>query len=275
MSRGAPADDPLDPATIATDLGTALLPRTISCHAAVGSTMDVARDLLRTLDDAQLPLLITADVQTAGRGRMGRRWEAPAGSALLLSLALRPTWLPPERGVVLVWMAAVALCEAVEDVTPLRAALKWPNDLLLPTPDGWAKAAGILLEVSIGHRAFEWAIIGCGVNVSDAPPPGATPYPTTSLAAAAGGSVSRLVLLRALLRRLNYWYTQLSLGQQAELFAAWSGRLITLGQQVRVEAPDGQIMGYAEGVEPSGALRIRDAAGAMHVITAGDVGLVV
>jgi len=175
--------------------------------------------------------------------------------------------------VVLVWMAAVALCEAVEDVTPLRAALKWPNDLLLPTPDGCAKAAGILLEVSIGHRAFEWAIIGCGVNVSAAPPPGTTPYATTSLAAAVGGSVSRLALLRALLRRLDHWYTQLSLGQQVELFAAWSGRLTTLGQQVRVEAPDGPITGYAEGVEPSGALRIRDAAGAIHSITAGDVGL--
>ena len=266
-------DAPLDPATIAADLGTALLPRTISCHPTVGSTMDVARDLLRSLDGSQLPLLISADLQTAGRGRMGRRWEAPAGSALLLSLALRPTWLPPAGGVALVWMAAGALCEAVEDVTPLRAALKWPNDLLLPTPDGWAKAAGILLEVSIGHRAFEWAIIGCGVNVSAAPPPGATPYPTTSLVAATGDTVSRLVLLRALLRRLDYWYTQLSLGQQAELFAAWSGRLTTLGQQVRVEAPDGSITGYAEGVEPSGALRIRDATGAVYSITAGDVGL--
>lgn len=270
--------DKLTPEAIAAGL-PATLPRTIRCYDAVDSTMDVARQLLPELHDDQLPLLVVADLQTAGRGRLGRRWEAPAGAALLLSLALRPAWLRPERGVALVWMAAVALCEAAEAVAPVKAALKWPNDLMLPLPDqqpptaAYAKAAGILLEVGTGARGFEWAIIGCGVNVSAAPPAGATRYPATSLAAASDRPVSRLALLRALLQRLDHWHGALMAGDEAALFAAWRDRLITLGRPVRVETPGGVLEGFAEGVDGDGALLVRDAAGALQAVTAGDVGL--
>jgi BirA family biotin operon repressor/biotin-[acetyl-CoA-carboxylase] ligase len=263
----------LEPTTIAAGLRTATLPRAIRCYGEVASTMDVARELLPTLDGAQLPLLITADVQTAGRGRLGRRWEAPPGAALLLSLALRPTWLAPEQGVALVWMIATALCEAVEDVAPVQSALKWPNDLLLPRGGAMAKAAGILLEVSLGASEIEWAILGCGVNVSAAPPPETTRYPTTSLAAAAGRPVSRLELLRALLRRLDGWHARLLAGDRASLYAAWSARLAGIGGPVRVETGSGPVEGRAEGVDEGGALLVRDAAGRLHTITTGDVGL--
>lgn len=258
---------------IAADLRTVTLPRAIRCHGAVGSTMDVARELLPTLDGTQLPLLVTADLQTAGRGRLGRRWEAPPGAALLLSLALRPTWLPPERGVALVWMTATALCEAVEQVAPVQASLKWPNDLLLPHGGGRAKAAGILLEVSLGAGGIEWAIIGCGVNVSAAPPPESTRYPATSVAEAAGRPVSRLELLRALLRRLDHWHARLLAGEQESLRGAWRDRLSGMGAPVRVETGAGPLEGRAEGVDQSGALLVRDAAGHLHAVTAGDVGL--
>lgn len=263
----------LEPTTIAAGLRTATLPRAIRCHGAVGSTQDLARELLPTLDDTQLPLLVTADVQTAGRGRLGRRWEAPPGAALLLSLALRPAWLAPERGVALVWMASAALCEAVEQVAPVAASLKWPNDLLLPLGDGRAKAAGILLEVSMGAGAIEWAIIGCGVNVSAAPPPAATRYPATSVAEAAGRPVDRLELLRALLRRLDHWHARLMAGEQAALHAAWRDRLSGIGEPVRVETGAGPIAGRAEGVDATGALLVRDPAGRLHTVTTGDVGL--
>lgn len=289
--------DQLDPTAIAAGLRTTTLPRTIRCYDSVPSTMDVARELLSALHDEQLPLLVIADVQTAGRGRQGRRWEAPPSTALLLSLALRPAWLRPERGVALVWMTAVALCEAVEEVAPVTAALKWPNDLLLPVTgdgppttnhrpesaaerssvvsqsSGYGKAAGILLEVGMGAGGLDWAIIGCGVNVSAAPPPATTRYPATSLRAAAGEPISRLALLRALLRRLDSWHSALIRGDGGELFAAWRRRLITLGRPVRVETPGGLVEGLAEDVDRSGALLVRDTAGALQTVTAGDVGL--
>ncbi|MGQ9927356.1 MAG: biotin--[acetyl-CoA-carboxylase] ligase [Chloroflexaceae bacterium] len=282
----------LTPELILHDLGTTTLPGSVSCYDTVGSTMDLAREWLMTHPENPGPLLITAEVQTRGRGRLGRRWEAPAGTALLTSLALRPSWLPPERGVTLVWMVAVALCEAIEALTPLRPALKWPNDVLLPfgaaarepeTPDeargapgthpGWAKTAGILLELGMGARGLDWAIIGCGVNVSAAPPPGSSRYPATSVVAAAGAPVARLDLLRAFLRRLDHWYVRLGAGDQAALFAAWRNRLQTLGQEVRVETPGGPVTGRAEDVDETGALHVRDGAGTLHVIATGDVGL--
>jgi BirA family biotin operon repressor/biotin-[acetyl-CoA-carboxylase] ligase len=264
----------LEPTLIAGALRTATLPRTIRSFEAVGSTMDVARELLSTLPETQLPLLVLAEVQTAGRGRLGRRWEAAPGTALMFSLSLRPSWLPPERAVALVWMTATALCEAVEEVTPVRASLKWPNDLLLPHAGGAAKAAGILLEVSLGGRGVEWATIGCGVNVSAAPPPELTRYPATSLAAAAGGAVSRLELLLALLHRLDAWHARLMAGEEEALFHAWRARITGLGRPARVETAAGPLEGTAEGVDRSGALLIRDAAGALHSVTTGDVGLV-
>lgn len=265
--------EPLDPTTIAADLRTGTLPRAIRCLDSVGSTMDVARELLPITPAMELPLLVTADVQTQGRGRLGRRWEAPPGTALLLSLALRPTWLPPDQGAALVWMTATALCEAVEDVTDLHASLKWPNDLLLPVGDSKAKAAGILLEVSLSANAIEWAIIGCGVNVSAAPPREQTRYPATSVAEASGRPVSRLELLRALLRRLDRWHGLLLAGNRKPLFEAWRSRLGGIGEPVRVETPAGPVEGRAEGVDSGGALLVRDSAGRVHTITAGDVGL--
>jgi len=264
----------ITPTTILAELPTHTLPRTVVCQGSVSSTMDLARELLPRLDNAELPLLTIAEEQTAGRGRMGRRWEAPAGSALLLSLALRPTWLAPANGVALVWMTAVALCEAVEQTAKLQPTLKWPNDLLLPHAGGWAKAAGILLEVNLGVDSFNWAIIGCGVNVAAAPPHGSTAYPATSLNAATGAEVSRLELLRTLLVRLDHWYAQLRLGAQRPLFTAWRARLGTIGQRVRVATPNGTIEGFAEEVGEDGALLVRDEAGLLQRITAGDVGLI-
>ncbi len=283
--------DRLTPEAILRDLGTTILPGNVQCYDTVGSTMDLAREWLSTHTEERGPLLITAEVQTSGRGRLGRRWEAPIGTALLTSLALRPSWLAPERGVTLVWMVAVALCEAIEAITTLQAALKWPNDVLLPVgasappapdddggeprvqPPGWAKTAGILLEVGLGKQGLNWAIIGCGVNVSAAPPPEVSRYPATSITAAAGAPVARLELLRAFLRRLDYWYSRLSTGDEAALFVAWRTRLLTLGQEVRVETPDGLVTGHAEDVDETGALIVRDDAGNLHVIATGDVGL--
>jgi BirA family biotin operon repressor/biotin-[acetyl-CoA-carboxylase] ligase len=267
---------PLHAAVIAADLGTREVPRTISCHATIGSTMDVARGLLARLGADKLPALVVADEQTAGRGRMGRPWVAPPGTALLTSLVLRPTWLRSEQGVALVWMSAVALCEAVEATTPLRPGLKWPNDVLVAPPGGeaWAKVAGILLEVSMGPAGIESAVIGSGVNVNAAPPPEATRYPATSLAAAAGVPVDRLALLRAYLRSADVWYARLQSGEGEALFIAWHDRLVTLGQRVRIDTADGPLEGLAESVDRSGALLVRDAAGLPHTVTAGDVGLV-
>lgn len=251
------------------------LPRSVECYGQVGSTMDVARERMRHASSDNLPLLVLAEEQTTGRGRMQRPWVAPPCSALLFSLALRPVWLAPAHAFALIWLAGVALCEGIAETTSLRPRLKWPNDVLLvdeTAAQSW-KVAGLLLEMGSTPDAIEWAVIGCGLNVNASPPSDAAlRYPSTSLATAQGcPSLPRLPILRAILAHMDSWYTRLQQGKHAALFAAWRGLLHTLGQHVRVETETGILQGTAEDVEPSGVLRLRDDEGTVHAISSGDV----
>jgi BirA family biotin operon repressor/biotin-[acetyl-CoA-carboxylase] ligase len=260
------------------DLPTTVIGRTIQYYAQVGSTNDLAREQARAGHAEGFTLV--ADEQTSGRGRMGRGWAAPPGSSLLLSVLLRPAWLAPANSFALTMLAGVALCEAIEQATPLQAALKWPNDLLLQvhTASGPAlrKAAGVLSEIELGDGAIAWVVIGIGVNVNWAPQGIVDGHDlsaaATSVATALGAPADRLALLRALLVRLDQRYVALRASRGDELFAAWRARLTTLGQPVNVRLPQGQVAGIAEDVDPSGALRVRGASGALHSVLAGDVG---
>jgi BirA family biotin operon repressor/biotin-[acetyl-CoA-carboxylase] ligase len=262
----------LTPDAILDNLGTRAVPRRVLCYERVSSTMDVAREQMQHRPDEDFPLLVLAHEQQAGRGRMGRPWVAPPGSALLFSLVLRPAWLKPEQAAALIWLAGVGMCQGIAAVTRLQPRLKWPNDVLLPTEQSMAKVAGILLESSNRDNQVRCASIGCGLNVSACPPPELMPrYPATSLEAQQGEPVPLLPLLRAILQRLDHWYTLLQQGGSMTLFAAWRDLLVTPGQQVQIETDSGTLRGLAEGVEPSGALRVIDEAGKLHIVTNGDV----
>lgn len=259
----------------AQDLGVTLVGRVLEHHTQVGSTNDLIR--ARAALGAPEGLAILAEEQTAGRGRQGRGWSAPPGSSLLLSLLLRPVWLPPEAGFALTMLAGVALCEAVEQVAhPLRAALKWPNDLMLPGPDGvLRKAAGVLSEVCIEHERITWVAVGMGINVAWSPA-GLVDgrdlaLVATSIELAGNHPVDRAALLRALLLRVDARYAALQQGRREELFDSWRSRLATLGQAVQIRLPQGHLAGRAEAVDPGGALLVRDANGVLHNVTAGDV----
>jgi BirA family transcriptional regulator, biotin operon repressor / biotin---[acetyl-CoA-carboxylase] ligase len=260
------------------DLATLVVGRPLLRYARVGSTNDLVKERARA-GDAE-GLLILAEEQTAGRGRHGRGWAAPPGSALLMSLLLRPAWLSPGDAFALMMLAGAALCEAVEQVAPLRAGLKWPNDLLLPAGPGAQalthKAAGILSELEMADSQIAWVVLGMGVNVNWTPT-GVVDgrdlaQVATSITAAAGQRIDRAALLRALLTRLDARYAMLRQGRREELFTAWRDRLAMLGQTVRVRLPDGDLYGVTEGVAPSGALLLRDEGGALRTILAGDVG---
>ena len=268
----------LTPDRIQRNLDSRIVGRALEHYPQADSTNDLARRQARA-DHAE-GLVILADAQTAGRGRMGRAWIAPPGSSLLLSLLLRPTWLAPADAFSLTMLAGVALCEAVEHVTPAHAALKWPNDLLLPARTAAGptlrKAAGILSEIELTGEQIAWVVIGIGVNVSWSPSGVVDERDladvATSVGAAAGQPTERLPLLRALLERLDARYDALRRGGQADLFECWRDRLATLGQPVQIGLPHGDLRGVAEAVERSGALRVRDKHGALHMVLAGDVG---
>ena len=251
---------------------------TIRHYAQVGST----NDLVRTAALANEPegLVITTDEQTQGRGRRGRRWDAPPGSSLLLSVLLRPTWLPIDAVFAITMLAGVALCEAVEVVAPrLSAQLKWPNDLLLPHSPGPAapirKAAGILCELVAAEGRIVAVIVGIGTNVNWTPDAIIDDHDlrtsATSLAAAHGAPIEREALRDALLERLDQHYTALKRGEREALFRTWRSRLATLGQHITVTLATETITGYAEDVDYDGTLLLGTPSGATVRVRAGDV----
>ena len=149
-------------------------------------------------DDAPEGALVVADEQTEGRGRLGRTWEAPAGTSLLLSLRLLPS-VSSERLPELTVVAACAVADAVADVAGLQADVEHPNDVLV----AGRKAAGVLAEAA-GSRVT----VGIGVNVTqrDVDLPAETRRPATSLAIETGRQVPRAELLAAILDRLERRY---------------------------------------------------------------------
>lgn len=233
-------------------------------YPAVGSTNDVLKGL--AAENAPEGALVVADEQTAGRGRLGRRWEAPPGSSLLFSVLFRPG-LPAGDIYRLVMASGLAAAEACEAAAGCRVDVKWPNDLQI----GGKKLAGILPESAIMGERAEWVIVGVGLNVSQA---FAADDPlretATSLRTATGQDVERAALLAAIMARLNEWNRVLATGA---LLDAWRARCVTLGRRVRVESAGGAVEGTAEDITPEGALWLRDAAGQRHRIAAGEATL--
>ena len=199
--------------------------------------------------------LVTASEQSAGRGRQGRSWTAPAGSAVLMSLVVREL---EAQDALLPLAAAAAVCEAVEDLAPVRCEIKWPNDVWI---DG-RKLAGILVE---GRPQDGWAVLGIGLNVSTAEFPPELADTATSLALAAPGDPPAVAaVLDALLGRLAE-----RLGQpQAAVLEAWRARDALRGRAVRWDAGEGT----AAGVDAEGALLVETDAGRV-ALGAGEVHL--
>ncbi|MDI7275788.1 MAG: biotin--[acetyl-CoA-carboxylase] ligase [Anaerolineae bacterium] len=254
--------DRLSPELIAEGLGTCWLARNIAYYESVGSTNDEARRL--ALAGAPEGTLVLAEEQTAGRGRLQRRWLAPRGQALLFSLVFYPTF-EARDAFRLTMLASLACVQAVQEQTGLRPEIKWPNDLLLQGK----KLAGILSELGqAGDRLYAVVGIGLNVNVDFSPWPELREQ-ATSLREALGRPVPRLPILQATLRRMEAGYDRLRTG--ASPFDEWMANLATLGQSVQVTTPEGTFEGKASGVDPDGALQVTLPDGSTRRVLAGDV----
>jgi len=254
-------------------LGTAFVGQEVHFWPEIGSTNDEARRLARA--GAPEGTLVITDHQTAGRGRLDRRWEAPPGSSLLLSLIFRPR-LAPFQTQRLTMICGLAVVEAVEATTGLSAGLKWPNDIVSATVErepGMAKLGGILAEIELQGQAVAHAVVGVGLNVNVRPAelPRDLPQPATSLSQLLGAPVSRLPLLQALLRAVERRVLALAAGHSPH--EEWAAHLVTLGREVTVSGGGPIFQGTAEAVSPDGALLVRRADGRLETVLAGDVTL--
>lgn len=257
-----------------TAVQTALPPffRPLEVLERVPTTMARAAEL----GDAGAPegATVVAEEQTAGRGRLGRPWVAPPGTALLVSVLLRPALAPSDLWLV-ASLAGVSLVDAVGELAAgaprrPRAALKWPNDLLL---DG-RKAAGLLAEAGVHGDRLGWVALGMGANVNQSPAdfPPEVVGTATSLALATDAPVDRAALLGAWARRFEAGYRRLAEGETGPLLAAYRDRLETLGLEVRADRlAGGPVVGTAVDLAPSGNLVVLTGSGARVEVATADV----
>jgi len=225
--------------------------------ASVGSTNDVCRKLAAA--GAPHGTLVLADEQRQGRGRAGRRWFTPPGSALALSLLLRPAGTGREELAALNMLGALGVALALEGYG-LTPAIKWPNDVLL----GGRKVAGVLAETAWRGEEIEHVVLGIGVNVAPASVPGQElEFPATCVEAELGKALSREALLLAIIDGLAEGLDRLSGGTLLQQVEA---RLAFLGAPVQVETADGSYPAMPVGLATAGRLRLRLPSGEEQVI---------
>jgi BirA family transcriptional regulator, biotin operon repressor / biotin---[acetyl-CoA-carboxylase] ligase len=222
-------------------------------------------------DGAPEGVVLVAERQTSGRGRLGRTWIAAPGAALTFSVLLRPAAVPPAGRGWLPLLAGVAVAAGIRAQTGLDVSLKWPNDVLARGQGQAGKLAGILAE-----QAGDAIVVGTGLNVT-ASPAGLPPATAISLADLGATSTDREALLTAILRELEHWYLRWVRGEPpgdalaSGLRAEYLRSCGTIGRDVRVELPVGaSLHGRACDVDATGRLLVAAGDG-VEAVSAGDV----
>lgn len=236
--------------------------------AEVDSTNALCKRL--ALEGAREGLVIVAATQTAGRGRLDRKWLSPRGG-LWFSVLLRPR-LAVGKAPLLTMAAAVAVAETIRETTALEATLKWPNDCLIAE----RKVAGILVEGKFTKPVESFAVLGVGINVNNVfneQLRGEFLVPPTSLKEILGHDVELDSVLEKFLSLFEREYVELLRGRQAELVGHWMRLSSTLGRSVRVETGLGghaSFEGIAEKVDDDFALVVQLSNGSSIRVMAGD-----
>lgn len=255
--------DSLDPQLWTGLLTTAVMGRgEVRCLQETGSTNTEAKQL--GLQGAPSGSICIAECQTAGKGRLGRKWESPAGVGLWQSVLLRPQLAPKDAPLVTL-CAALAMARAVEETTGAPARIKWPNDVILNN----RKLCGILLEVTCDPDRIESIVIGVGTNVRL----GAYPPELADRAICLeeyGEPPLRRVLLVHYLKALEDAVTALEQKGLEGIEAVYRRLSCTLGSRVRVIGSI-ELEGIAENIDETGALLVRTDDGVLHRVLSGDV----
>jgi BirA family biotin operon repressor/biotin-[acetyl-CoA-carboxylase] ligase len=242
--------------------------RDIRVFQETSSTSDILEKLAR--DGVREGLVVFAESQTRGRGRLGRQWVSPPGRGIWFSVLLRPV-LRPQAATRLTVAAATALARALRREVPLRPEIKWPNDLMIHG----RKVAGVLTELSGELDSVRHVILGIGINANldrdDLPP--ALHASATSLKLELGHSIDRASLAAALLQELDAAYACVTDDRFAILADEWSSQCTTLGRDVSVLSGNRRLVGRAESLDSEGALLVRTQFGRLERIVGGDVTL--
>jgi BirA family transcriptional regulator, biotin operon repressor / biotin---[acetyl-CoA-carboxylase] ligase len=230
------------------------------------STNDIVEKLAR--DGVKEGVVVFAESQTKGRGRLGRAWVSPPRKGLWFSILLRPQ-LRPQAATQLTVAAATAIWRAINRVTGLQPEIKWPNDILIQGK----KVVGILTELSAEVDRVKHITLGIGVsvNVTASEFPAEVRKLATSLRIELGRPVLRAELATEILRELDEDYARIGRGEFPELADEWEEHCTTIGKQVVVGIGERKLRGRAESLDEDGALLLRTEHGRLERIIGGDV----
>lgn len=261
------APDLFASAEIVAELRTEIIGRELMYLPEVDSTNTWIRELAET--GAQEGTVAVADQQTAGRGRLGRRWESPAGVNLYCSVLLRPD-IPVQQAPQLTFLSAVAVSDTLKELYGLQVEVKWPNDILVRG----AKIAGLLNEMSAETERIHFVVLGLGINLNMNPDqfPAGISYPATSVALETGHAIDRRRFLKALLQRLDGCYLEFLEKGFGPIRRRWESLCSVMNQSVTVNQGQArEFAGTVVGLDPDGALRLQTPDGCIERILAGEV----
>ena len=245
---------------------TKVIGRDIRVFQETTSTNDVIEKLAR--DGVKEGVVVFAESQSKGRGRLGRRWISPLRKGLWFSVLLRPD-LRPQEATQLMIAGATALARAIRDETGLSPEIKWPNDILIKG----RKVAGLLTELSAELDQVNYIILGIGVDVNLNASDFSAEFRklATSLKIEKGHSIDRASLAAAVLRELDADYARITAGHFEAVSDEWEELCSTLGRNIGIRIGDRVLQGRAESLDSDGALLLRTQHGRLERIIGGDV----
>ena len=250
---------------VSTRLHTKWIGRPIHYFEQITSTNQYAKRLGE--EGCGEGVLVIADEQTQGKGRVGRSWSTPPGTAVAMSLLLRPQ-IAPERISMVTLVMGMAVAQACRSCFKVDAGIKWPNDVVI----GGRKLCGILTEMSAEMNAVHYIVIGVGINVNVSSFPEDIAQTATSLSLELGRQVNRAGLIAEVMRYFEAYYEEFLRAQDLSgLMNQYNAMLVNRDRPVRVLQPSDSFEGIAEGINEKGELLVRREDGTVETVYAGEV----
>ena len=240
--------------------------RPVHYFSVIDSTNNYCKRIAE--DGAPEGSLVIADEQTAGKGRRGRKWETPPGTAVAFTLLLRPETVPPEKIAMVTLIMGLAVARAVRKLYGLDAGIKWPNDAVI----GGKKLCGILTEMTTDLMSVSYVVIGTGINANVKSFPEELKDTATSLAVELGHDVVRSELIAEVVGSFEKFYKKfLQTCDLSLLQDEYNELLLNKDRTVRVLEPGNEYTGLALGIDKEGQLLVKREDGSVTAVYAGEV----
>jgi BirA family biotin operon repressor/biotin-[acetyl-CoA-carboxylase] ligase len=260
------APDRLSAAEVMAGLSTERIGQLVYDYDEVVSTQPIAHEA--AAKGAPEGTIVLAELQTGGKGRLGRQWVSPKSSGIWMSMIIRPV-IPLPKTPQMTLLTAVCMARSIQQETGLPVKIKWPNDLFI----GDKKVCGILTELNAEADRVHYLVIGIGVNVNSVVDdfPQDLAQIVTSLRIESGKRVNRLYLLQRFCREFEKTYDLYLASGFQPVKEEWEALSYTVGRWVKVETISQKLEGRAVGLDEEGVLVVEDEAGTRHKVYSADV----